>query len=450
MTRRAPQSLRGRLLAGVLAAVALLWAAALLASYRQARHELDELLDAHLAQSAALLAAQAAEDIGEIELEHLPARSAERAPLVVQVWEGDRLRLHSVDAPDRRLSAATAGFSTTTVDGVRWRVYSAPHPEHGLLVQLGEPVAAREHLARAVLARLVWPLLAALPLIGLGVWIAIGRGLAPLRRIAVEIGRRSPLDTQPLGAGDAPREIQPLLHRLNALFARTGESIARERQFTGDASHELRTPIAAIRAQAQVALGARDEAERASALASVIAGCDRAAHLVEQLLVLSRLDATEVAAAPAPAPVALAPIVREVASELSTQAAARGVALSLDIADEAVVAKVDPTLLRIVLRNLLDNALRYGARAVRVAVAARDAHGAVAVTVTDDGPGIPPDLREQARQRFRRLAGQDRSGAGLGLAIVDRIATVIGAELSLHEGPNARGLQARLRIRGNV
>lgn len=444
MTRRAPQSLRGRLLAGVLAAVALLWLVALLASYRQARHELDELLDAHLSQSAALLVAQASEDLGEIELEHLTARDEDRTRLVVQVWAGDRLRLHSADAPNRRLSAVAAGFSTTTVDGVRWRVYSVRHPEHGLLVQLGEPVAAREHLARAVLARLAWPLLAALPLIGLGVWLAIGRGLAPLRRIAAEIGQRSPLDTRPLGAGDAPREIQPLLHRLNALFSRTGESIARERQFTGDASHELRTPIAAIRAQAQVARGARDEAERAAALDRVIAGCDRAARLVDQLLVLSRLDAA--AAAPAQAPVAVLPIVREVVAELAPQAAKLGVVVTVSAADEAVAVRAEPTLLRIVLRNLLDNAIRYGAHDVDVAVDARRDGGAVTLAVTDDGPGIPADQRELARQRFHRLAGQDRGGAGLGLAIVDRIAAVIGADLSLHDGRDGKGLQAQFRI----
>lgn len=438
MKRHAAPSLRTRLLAGVLATIGLLGLAALLASYRQARHELDELLDAHLAQAAALLVARSDDDLHELARGHLPAADAEKPRLVLQLWVGDRLQLHSSDAPEQRLAAASDGFSTSTIAGVRWRVYSSVQAD-GSILQLAEPVAQREHLARAVLWRLGWPLWLALPLIGIGVWIAIGRGLRPLQRLATAVAARAPLDDTPLPASGAPREILPLVQRLDALFSRTAASVARERQFTGDASHELRTPIAAIRTQAQVARGARDPAERDAALAHVMAGCDRAARVVEQLLALSRLDADAWPAGTC----AIAPVARAVMDELERSAASHRVQLLLDVADDALQVPLDADLLRMALRNVVENAIRYGRAGGRVKISARHADGAVRIDVDDDGPGIEPSSREAVLQRFHRLAGQARSGAGLGLAIVGRIARVSGARLDLGESDDG-GLRVSL------
>ncbi len=242
---------------------------------------------------------------------------------------------------------------------------------------------------------------------------------------------------------DAPHEIRPLLDRLDALFARTGESIEREHRFIGDASHELRTPVAAIRAQAQVAQGARDDAERERALASVIAGCDRMTGLTDQLLTLSRLEAGVLSSATANA--SLRDIAQDAIAEFAPLARRQEARITVEAADDLRV-DCDPLLLQIVLRNLIGNALQYGGAgvAIRVETAHRDA--AVSISVCDDGPGIAAEHRARALQRFDRLDAHAAGGAGLGLAIVQRIADAIGAQLSLSDGLNGVGLGVHLQI----
>lgn len=439
-------SLRTRLLVAMLSIVAAVWLLSAFASYAQARHELGELLDAHLATSAALLVAQASEELEEIELEHLPDLGDAHQRLALQVWNDGRLGVHSANAPNTPLAPFRHGFAdvvvTGTGTGIAWRVYSTRSRE-GDWVQVGEPVSARTDILREALARQAWPMLLALPLLGVGIWFVLGRGLSPLQRMAHTVGMRAPLDTTPIVADDATREIRPLLERLNALFARTGESIAREQRFIGDASHELRTPVAAIRAQAQVAQGARDDAERQRALANVIAGCDRMAGLTDQLLTLSRLEAGVLSSATAQA--SMPDIARDVLAEFAPLARRQQARIALEIADDLHL-DCNPLLLQIVLRNLVGNALQYGGDGVRIQLAASRQGHAVSLSVRDDGPGIAAEHRARALQRFDRLDAHAAGGAGLGLAIVQRIADAIGAELSLADGIDGRGLGVDLRL----
>lgn len=437
-------SLRMRLLVGMLSIVAVVWLLSAFGSYAQARRELGELLDAHLATSAALLVAQASEELEEIELEHLPDLGDAHQRLALQVWSDGRLGVHSANAPNVPLAPFRHGFFDVTAAGTVWRVYSTRSRE-GDWVQVGEPVSARTDILREALASQAWPMLLALPLLGVGIWFVLGRGLSPLQRMAQAVGMRAPLDTTPIVADDAPREIRPLLDRLNALFARTGESIEREHRFIGDASHELRTPLAAIRAQAQVAQGARDDAERQRALAGVIAGCDRMTGLTEQLLTLSRLEAGVLSSATARA--SMHDIVQETLAEFAQLAQRQQARISLDMPDGLSV-DCDPLLLQIVLRNLVGNALRYGGAGVAIRIAAARENGTVSLSVCDDGPGIAPEHRARALQRFDRLDAYAADGAGLGLAIVQRIADAIGAQLSLTDGLEGRGLCVSLRIAG--
>lgn len=435
-------SLRTRLLVAMLSIVAVVWLLSAFASYAQARRELGELLDAHLATSAALLVAQASEELEEIELEHLPDLGDAHQRLALQVWNDGRLGVHSANAPNTPLAPFRHGFADVSAAGIAWRVYSTRSRE-GDWVQVGEPVSARTDILREALTRQAWPMLLALPLLGVGIWFVLGRGLSPLQRMAQAVGMRAPLDTTPIVADDAPREIRPLLDRLNALFVRTGESIAREHRFIGDASHELRTPVAAIRAQAQVAQGARDDAERQRALAGVIAGCDRMTALTAQLLTLSRLEAGVLSSATANA--SMRDIVQDTLAEFTALARRQQAHIALEITDDLGI-DCDPLLLQIVLRNLLGNALQYGGDGVRILIAASRADGAVSLSVRDDGPGIAADDRERALQRFDRLDAHATGGAGLGLAIVQRIADALGARLSLSEGIDGRGLGVALHL----
>lgn len=433
-------SLRTRLLATTLATVVVVWLAATIASYTQARHELDELLDAHLATSAALLVAQASEELEEIELEHLPDLGNAHQRLALQVWHSG-LGIHTANAPNTPFAPFKRGFADVTVSGTEWRVY-VTRSRHGFWVQVGEPQSARRAILRAALTRQVWPMLLALPLLGFGLWVGVGRGLFPLQRIAQAVGTRAPLDTAPLSSGDAPREIRPLLDRLNALFARTGESIERERRFIGDASHELRTPVAAIRAQAQVAQGARDEDERRRALAGVIAGCDRMTGLTEQLLTLSRLEAGVLDTG---GDARLIDIADDAMTELAPDIRRVGARIALEIPSDL---RIDggPALLRILLRNVIGNAIVHGGDGVRVRVSAAREAEATVIDIRDDGPGIPPEQRAESLERFQRLGAAQGSGSGLGLAIVRRIVDVLGGELTLGDGLDGRGLGVALRI----
>jgi two-component system sensor histidine kinase QseC len=443
--RGAAPSLRNRLLALALAGVVIAWIGAAVFAFRDARHEIDELLDGYLVQSAALLVAQAGEDLGDLDLEHAPQLHRYARRVAFQVWErGEILRMHSANAPDRRFSPRTKGFDDVEVDGQRWRVFSSYDEHHGILVQVGEVRSARDAIAIAVARGLAAPMVVALPVLGLLLWVAVTLGLAPLGAIGRAVARRDPGNLAPLDIGLPPREVAPLVASLNVLLERVRASIEHERRFTADAAHELRTPIAALRAQAEVALAAADAAQRRHALEGVVAGCDRASHLVDQLLTLARLDPTRAEAPPAGAD--LAAVAREVAASHAQAALERGLELSVDAPATAAVA-VEPALLQVMLRNLVDNAIRYAAgvgREVRIEVTAGD-HPVC--RIIDDGPGIPPEERARLGERFHRREGTSAPGSGLGLSIVQRIASLAGATVAFETAPGGRGLCVTVRFR---
>ncbi len=435
--RSGAPSLRNRVLALVLGSVAVAWIGAGVFAYRDARHETDELLDGYLAQSAALLVAQAGEDLGDLELEHAPQLHRYARSVAFQIWDGKTLRTHSANAPNRRLSPRTEGFDDVEVEGRNWRVFSSYDPHRKILVQVGEVLGAREAIALAVARGLAAPLVVALPVLGLLLWIAVTLGLAPLGAVGQAVARRDPANLAPLDVGSPPREVAPLVTSLNSLFERVRASMEHERRFTADAAHELRTPIAALRAQAEVALAADDEAQRRHALGGVIAGSDRAAHLIGQLLTLARLDPARAAGPVETAD--LAAVAREVAAMHAQSAMERGLELSVEAPASAMVA-VEPALLQILLRNLVDNAVRYAAglgREIRIEVTGGDLP---VCRIVDDGPGIPPEERARLGERFHRGEGTGEQGSGLGLSIVQRIADLCGATVAFETAAGGRGL----------
>lgn len=439
-------SLRLRLVSGTLALVAAIWLAATAVAWFETRHEAEEILDAHLAQAATLLAAFVGNEADEID-EHLPSHRYLRK-VTFQVWErGQVLAVHSANAPDRRLSPRDEGFADTEIDGRRWRVFSLWSDENHYLVQVGETREARSDISAELAKHLLLPLAVALPLLALGLALAIGRGLAPLSQLAEDIGRRDAARLDPIAATNAPQELKPLLDRLNQLFGRLAASLEQERRFTADAAHELRTPLAAMRTHAQVAQGAANEADREAALSRVIEATDRATHLVEQLLTLARLDAA--AASTAFATIDLRQVAAEAVALAAPAALARHIELALD-ADAAVPVRGDAALLGVLLRNLIDNAIRYSPQKVGVGVTAGSADGCPFVMVCDGGPGIPAEERTRVLDRFYRVAGSDETGSGLGLSIVSRIAELHGARLELADGPSGKGLCARVVFSGPV
>lgn len=431
-------SLRRRVLTLALSAVALVWLGAAVYSYIDVRHEADEILDGYLAQSAALLAAQASDNLEEIDVEHAPQLHKYARRVAFQIWDRGRvLRLHSASAPDRRLMERDEGFGDVVIDGRMWRVFSSWDAKRKVLIQVGEERSARDAIAAAVGRSLLTPLLIALPVLAMLLWWAVTSGLQPLRELGAQVAHRDPDNLSRIDARLPPKEVAPLVSSLNHLFERVAASFARERQFTADAAHELRTPIAALRTQAQVALGATADEERTKALRQVMAGCDRAARLIDQMLTLARLD---------PArpyqrfeTCRLGVIVRAALAEVAPTAIRKSVEVEL-IADDADFVTGDPALLAILARNLVDNAVRYGSPGTRVQATVAKRHEKVELRVADNGPGVPPAEVGHLGKRFYRHAGTRETGSGLGLSIVQRISEVHGATVTFRAADTGTGL----------
>lgn len=437
-------SLNRRLLALALGTVVAVWLAATTFTYQDARHEFNEVLDAHLAQAASLLIAQASRDLDEIETEHAPLLHKYSRSVAFQVWQqGKQLRLHSANAPQQHLATVEQGFSDNSIAGERWRVFSSWDDAHEYLVQVAERTEVRDELAQGIAGNLLLPLLVSLPLLALLLWLAVTRGLRPLLALTRDIEQRDPGNLAPLEAGAVPREVLPLVERLNRLFARIASSMQKERRFTADAAHELRTPVAAIKAQAQVARGASTDAERVRALDNAILGCDRAAHLIEQLLMLARVDTL---AGDVLETCQLHSLAAEAIAALAPAALEKGVQLELHT-DEAIALRGNPALLRVLLNNLLDNAIKHTAPGTVVQVGISHAQGIVCMTVSDNGPGIAAEECERVLERFYRPAGTQASGSGLGLSIVKRIAELHHADLQLLPGSADRGLSVTVKFR---
>jgi len=434
-------SLKQRLLAMVLAAITLVWLGAAAFTYHEAREEFDEMLDAHLAQVASLLTVQTSHEIDEIETEHAPLLHKYSLRVAFQVWEkGQLLRLHSANAPQEHMASSERGFSDRTFDGHRWRVFSTWDEPGEYLIQVAERSDVRDELERGIAGNLLFPLLVSLPLLALLLWVAVMRGLRPLDKLTREVEQREPDNLAALDASFAPREVVPLIERLNRLFVRIDASMQKERRFTADAAHELRTPVAAIKAQAQVARAASGEAERIRALDNAIIGCDRATRLIDQLLTLARFDALDDSVAEQ---CRLRVIASEVIAAIAPAALEKGVRIELMEGDEAVVHG-DSELLRILLRNLIDNAVKHTPSGTVVQINVVNDQGAICLSVSDNGSGIPEQERESVMERFYRPLGTQASGSGLGLSIVKRIAEIHGATLRMVSPDDGNGLRVEV------
>jgi two-component system sensor histidine kinase QseC len=433
-------SLKKRLLALSLATVVVVWVGASAITYYDAREEFNDILDAHLAQSATLLVVQATHDNDEIETEHAPLLHKYSRRVAFQIWEGGRiLRLHSGNAPTLHLSKSAQGFSDSVIDGVRWRVFSTWDESGSNLIQVAELADARDELTAGIIDNLLKPLLISLPLLALLLWIAVSRGLRPLDRLTAQVEQRAPDNLAPLDTRSVPDEVAPLVERLNRLFARMDSSLQKERRFTADAAHELRTPVAGIKAQVQVARASENIKARVHALDQAIVGCDRATHLIEQLLMLARIDNLSGDISES---CSLSSIAAGVIAEIAPMALRQDIRLEL-IGDELTVDG-NPLLLRVLLRNLIDNAVRHTSAGTIVQVHIDEEQGQV--SVNDNGPGIPEAERSRVLERFYRPVDTIASGSGLGLSIVARIAEIHHAVLDISPGDEGVGLSATVRF----
>jgi two-component system, OmpR family, sensor histidine kinase QseC len=439
-------SLKKRLLWLALTTVIVVWGAATAFTYYDARHEFEEILDAHLAQSATLLIVQASHEFDEIETEHAPLLHKYSRRVAFQVWdEGNELRLHSLNAPSQPLASIEQGFSNSVIEGKHWRVFSTRDDSGKHLIHVAELTEVRDELANGIAGNLLMPLLVSLPLLAVLLWFAVARGLSPLVKLTDEVAQREPDNLAPLNVETAPNEVVPLIERLNKLFGRMAASLKKERRFTADAAHELRTPVAGIKAQAQVAKAASNEAERNHALDNAILGCDRAAHLIEQLLTLARLDnlgddMTESCS--------LRAIAAEVIAAIAPTALNQNIRLELTEGDDEVV-RGNPVLLKIMLRNLIDNAVRHTLSGTSVWVSIGNEQGQSCLSVNDNGAGLAQADIAKLTERFYRPVSTtgSGSGSGLGLSIVKSIAEIHHATLTITPHKTGSGLSVSVSFK---
>ncbi|MDN0082081.1 quorum sensing histidine kinase QseC [Crenobacter sp. SG2305] len=447
------RSLRLRLSLILLVVAPLVWALATVGAYFQTRHEVNQLFDTQQTLFARqLLSSNLATRVDE--LPELPKtkrliRGGEHGgfdddALSFAVFDAaGRLLFYGGDGKHFPADPARRGFVVATVKHQGpWRLFYLPAPDGQRIVAVGQKEGYRRELVWEVVGVQLAPWLAALPLLLLVLVWAIGRELAPLRATAHELAVRRADDASPLQVARLASEVAPMVSALNQLFARTADTLARERRFTADAAHELRSPLAALKVQAEVAqLAEHDPAARQRALGNLTVGIDRATRLVEQLLALSRLDPLSGLADAKP--VRWQRVADAACADVAPLAAQRQVTVErVGDASAALPLPGDETLLTLLLRNLLDNALRYGPPGGRVVLTlAPDA-----IHVDDNGPGIAPDDLPRVRERFFRPPGQSEPGSGLGLSIVERIASLHGLTLLLANRPGG-GFVASL-VRG--
>lgn len=449
------RSIRRRLVLLLLGSLLLVWAWTLAFSFRSTTHEVNEWENARLVQMARTLMFADVDGLKRLAQEKWgdedddgDPESAHLLRFLVRDGKGNILAgtsgLPNVEPTQGGVSQADNAVQVLTVNGYPWYVYSLHDAKTGRTVQVFQRSDKRGDLAIGVAKRIAQPLAFALPLLALLVWISIGRSLAPLKTTSTHIKARNADNLTPIDMSRAPDEIRPLGDALNSLLSRLSKSIEHERAFTADAAHELKTPLAAIKVQAQVALGATTAAEQLLAMQKVVEGVDRAAHLVDQLLLLARLDEARTLSMSL---INLNDVVRACAVAHETGRHRKGIHLT-EIESAVLMVNGHTEFMCCLLDNLIDNAIKYGAQGGHIEIVLAKVAGKPVVIVRDDGPGVQTQDHQRLTDRFYRAMGNQEYGSGLGLSIAARIATLFDASLSFDEGINGKGLSVKLEFQG--
>ena len=429
------KSIRRNLLFALLAAMCVVMFLGAWATYRAAHDEAGTLFDYHLKQIALSVRNQTFQgSAGALA-------GDESMDFVIRVWDQNGLTVYFSrtyqDLPD----LTQLGYSTAETSEGQWRVFATQY--RGQTIAVAQPMRVRQQLAADSAWHTLKPFFVLLPVLGLLIWIVVSRGLQPLARIAQSVQDRTPNSLEPLSADDVPEEIQPLVFSLNDLLARLKTALDAQRAFVADAAHELRTPLTALQLQVQLVERALSEGARQSALGELKNGLQRTTHAVQQLLTLARQEPG--AAEYRLGRQSLADLARQAVIDHALLAEDKGVDLGLAASDEAAVVQGDADALRILLDNLVSNALRYTPMGGRVDVACACSAESAYLEVNDSGPGIPAEERERVFDRFYRRGGDvgSETGSGLGLAIVRSIANQHKARISLSDSESG-GLRVRV------
>ena len=389
-------------------------------TYRHTLKENEELFDYQLRQIALSLRDQG------VVVNPYSYSNEDALDVVVQIWTSNGAMLYLSRPGDPLFNRATLGFTDVVAGNRRWRVYSLAARDR--IIQVAQPLELRRDLAADAALRSLAPLLAFAPLMALLIWWLVGSSLSPLQRLAREVGQRDARSLDEVSETDLTNEIAPLVKALNSLLSRLKRAFSSQRAFVADAAHELRSPLTALKLQLQLLARAPDEAAKADALGKLHDGVDRATHLIEQLLTAAQTDPND--AMVQLQSTDLAELTRQTIAEVFTFAQTRHIALELDAPEHLQIA-ADPARLRILARNLLDNAIRYTPEGGSVHVQVATDADRVLLVIEDSGPGIAASDRQRVFDRFYRGQRNQQSGSGLGLSIVKNIAEQHGAGVEL-------------------
>ena len=356
-----------------------------------------------------------------------------------QVWHENTLILQSLNEPNMSLNDVPLGFSDKVIDGSDWRIYSVYNASHQVKIVIAELYNLRRELADDIAHSNANILLITYPVFGILVWFIISFALKSIVRVTNEISNRASTFLEPVQLTEIPIEIKPLVAELNQLFIRLKLAFERNKRFAADAAHELRTPLAALKTHVQVALKAENENDRKKALEKVIESVDRSSHVVAQLLTLSRIGEEEPLTDIKPFD--LHKLATEIVAYLAPHALEKNVEIELAEAPNHTTILGNDTAIGILIRNIVDNAIRYTPEGGEVIIKIFNTDKHVVLRVTDTGTGIPPELRERVFERFYRILGTKASGSGLGLAIVSQITALHHGKISLSTPINGKGLQ---------
>ncbi len=459
-------SIRTFLLINLFLSVTLITSLAIIGNLVLSHKDIQKQLDTQLIHTAvsmqSLLSLEIQEnDLDTIQRNIISSRNPYATPLVpprsisatnvnpenqyflieFQVWNGNRLLLRSPGAPLEAFTNGSPGLSDVTINKTGWRVYTTSDPHSHYTLMVAEHTSYRQALENRLTQDSIYIMLLSYPFLAILIWFIVGKALHILKRVTEEVSHRAPSYLEPFDLTAVPAEIAPLVEALNHLFERLKNAFEREKRFTGDAAHELKTPLAAISAQAQAALKSCPESNR-QVIYKILEGVNRSNHVIQQLLTLSRM--VPEASMHDFMPVKLAREVTDIAAMQAPEAIQKNIELEFLAPDSNAIVNGNATALGILIRNLIDNAIRYTPEGGLVQINIKEIANKVILIITDNGPGIAPELRGRVFERFYRIVGNNSTGSGLGLGIVQQIAKLHDAEVMLLTPETGSGLEVRV------
>lgn len=438
------QSIKGFLLVSILAVMSFFYGITAYWNYNETVHDISQLFDEQLIDANLLLQYSTPDTVEE--LEHLGRKDRGRhwVHRAYQVWNTQgELLFRSSDAMSFPLSDHQAGLQTFAIGDKRWHTYTAINPQLQRITITAQRADKRDALAHELAMRHLVPFLITFPMVTLAVLLLIAHGFRPLSTVVRQLNERQFDNLSPIPGKFFPVEIATMVDSMNALFKRLNLAYEREQRFTADAAHELRTPLAATRTMAQLALGYKDIKHCHECLEDVLVGVDRCTHVVKQLAVLNSLRPEEILHETLDLNVNT--VIAQITNELKSLAEQKNIRIDKYLPNPCMI-HANLASIQILMRNLIDNALRYSPESSLITISTESNHDEALIVVSDQGPGIPEELHQRVFERFYRQLGTGQSGTGLGLSIVGTICELHHAKIELSKGLDGIGLRVLLRF----